>query len=210
MMNLRLLRLFAPMYRSFADDAGGGTGEGGSKDGAGSGADKTPPTGDAGGKKDGAESVTISKKDYDGLMGRLGQMEDADRRRQAADKKKADDEAIKRGEHEKLLAERDKEVERLSGYEKRHTERVRADHERRMKSIEKAPEAVRKLYRQPTAEKPLSLDDLEYNLAKLDEHEAIGIIGKAQGTTAVVVPAHAPDAPPVQVPGKERRPGLAW
>lgn len=129
------------------------------------------------------ETVTLSKADHDRLQGTLGDLLKKDRDREAAEKAKQDEEAKKRGDHEKLIAERDKEIEGLKPWQSKYESRVKADHDRRIKEIEKADAKVKGQFK---AGDKLSLDDMEHNLAKLDEYETLGLLGSHDGKKVVV------------------------
>jgi len=202
---MRLLLPFGYFALSFADGAGA-AGGGGSKDGDGSGAGKTPSSKAADDKSADAATIAVPKKDYERLTGRLGQLEDAERRR-ADEKKKADEEeAKKRGEHEKLLAEREKEIDALRPWQDRYAKRVKADHERRIKIIEKCDDKVRGQFKAAADGHELSVEEMEANLAKLDEYETLGLLTPKRTDSTVVVrrePAGGHDKS--QDRGSERR-----
>lgn len=202
-----LMRYMFPLLNSmllcFADDGAGG--EGGDGDGGSSDADKTSSDDAAGDKS--KDVISIPKKDYDRLTGRLGQLEDAERRR-ADEKKKADDEeAKKRGEHEKLLTEREKEIESLKPWPERYAKRVKADHERRMKAIDTADEKVKKQFRVPDAGKELSVDEMEANLNKLDEYESLGLVAVGAAAVKPGAPAAGGGTPAARVPAQTPQQG---
>ncbi|MCX7003851.1 MAG: hypothetical protein NTV22_11335 [bacterium] len=115
-----LMRLMFPWMLCFADGGGAASG---SQDGGASGAAKTPSEPAAGDKSGDAETIMVSKKDYERLTGRIGQLEDGERRRTDEKKKADDEEAKKRGEHEKLLQERDAELAAVKPYQERYTTR---------------------------------------------------------------------------------------
>jgi hypothetical protein len=129
------------------------------------------------------ETVTLSKADHDRLQGTLGDLLKKEKDREAAEKTKQDEESRKRGEFEKLIAERDKEIDTLKPWQERYATRVKAEHDRRIKIIEKADAKVKAQFK--TGDN-LSLEDREHNLAKLDEYETLGLLGSGGGKEVVV------------------------
>lgn len=170
----RILRAAFPLLygMQFADE-----GAGSGADDKGTGAGKTPAAGDAGaGTEKKPETVTVSKADWDRLNGATGnlqqklkQFEDAERARQEEEQKKA-------GKYEELLKARETELNDAKPYRDKYVKRVQAEHERRMKLTEKCDEKVRGQFRVPKDGKDLSLDDMEFNLSKLDEYEGLGLL----------------------------------
>lgn len=138
-MFLRRLPLYDP-----------GTGGGGGGDDAGKGAEAAAKLAAEKAEADKAE-VKLSKADHDKLMARLAAADKAEIERAAAAEKTAAEvkaaaeaDALKRGDHEKLLKDRDAElastkaeVERLKAVEKRETDRLKAQGERNEAKIAK-------------------------------------------------------------------------
>ncbi|MCX7003850.1 MAG: hypothetical protein NTV22_11330 [bacterium] len=79
----------------------------------------------------------------------------------------------------------------MKPYQDRYTTRVKTAHERRIKLVDQCDDKVKAQFKNAGDGKELSLADMEANLAKLDEYEALGLLTpKAGGDgNTVVVPA---------------------
>ncbi len=133
-----------------------------------------------------AANVTLTKKEHDSLMGRLGDLEGKERQRATEVQKKADLEKIKAGKQNEVIAEKEKSIAELSPYKDRFIKRITNDHNSLLKSIEKVDEKIKARFRVAEAGKELSLDDMEFNIAKFDEFTELGVLSKsADGKTIV-------------------------
>jgi hypothetical protein len=157
-----------------------------------------------------AETITVSKAEWDRLHGTLGSLAEKERQREAEKKQKEDADAIKRGEHERLLAERDKELAALQPWQTKYVARVKAEHERRMAVVASCDDKIKAQFKLATEGKEVPLEDMERNLAKLDEYDALGLLTPNAGEAKTVVVPPAPAQRPAVSPPPVTGPRACW
>jgi len=153
------------------------------------------------------EKVTISKKEFDRLQGTIGNLTQKERDRETAEKKKADEEALKRGEHEKLLKEREEELEAVKPYKERYIGRVKSEHDRLMKGMEDVDEKISAKFKKAEAGQELSLADMEANVDRFNEYSELGLLTSKKKVDEVVLP-RIPGAIARQNDNQSQQPGF--
>jgi len=173
----------------------------------------TPDPAAAGaGASDGSQKPTQTPQDEArSLHAKIGDLTSRLQKYEAADKAKADEEAKKRGEHEKLLTQRDEEIKALKPWQDKYYARVKTEHDRRMTTIDQCDEKIKAQFKQAEKGGELTLDDMERNLSKLEEYDALGLLTKNAGKDdTVVVPPPSPAQRPAVTPPPVQGPRACW
>ena len=170
------------------DGAGGGDGKG---DGEQTDANKTSADAAANDKKDDSpKTITLTQAEYDTLHGKSGaanaeltKLRKEKEDRLAAEKKDTEAADLKKGEFQKVIDEKAKEIERLSPYESRLKAELTTQWETALKEIPKDDERFKGIF---NTDDELSLQDLGDNLNKFRQFKQVGAF-KAKSTNEETV-----------------------
>ncbi len=171
-------------------------------------ANKTSADDSANDKKDDSpKTITLTQAEYDTLHGKTGaataelaKLRKEKEDRLAAEKKDAEAADLKKGEYQKVIDEKAKEIERLSSYETRLKAELVSQWESALKEIPKDDDRFKGIFK---TDEELTLQDLGDNLNKFRQFKQVGAFSvKSNNENAVTDDGNLvvikPDAVPQQ------------